>query len=60
MAEFGRIDLLVYNAGMGPRERVDMLQVGEASYDEVMTTNLKGQYLVMRRWRLPWCRLDGR
>ncbi len=37
---YGRIDLLVNNAGIGPRERVDMLRVGEASYDEVMTVNL--------------------
>jgi 3-oxoacyl-[acyl-carrier protein] reductase len=39
---FGRIDLLVNNAGMGPRQRTDMLEMTEASYDEVMTTNLKG------------------
>ena len=47
--EFGRIDLLVNNAGMGPRQRVDMLQVGEASYDEVMTTNLKGPFFLTQR-----------
>lgn len=43
---FGRIDLLVNNAGMGPRQRVDMLQVSEASYDEVMATNLKGPFFL--------------
>ncbi len=47
--EFGRIDLLVNNAGMGPRQRVDMLEVGEASYDEVMTTNLKGPFFLTQR-----------
>ena len=47
--EFGRIDLLVNNAGMGPRLRVDMLQVGETSYDEVMTTNLKGPFFLTQR-----------
>lgn len=46
---FGRIDLLVNNAGMGPRQRVDMLQVGEKSYDEVMTTNLKGPFFLTQR-----------
>jgi len=46
---FGRIDLLVNNAGMGPRQRVDMLQVGEASYDEVMATNLKGPFFLTQR-----------
>jgi NAD(P)-dependent dehydrogenase (short-subunit alcohol dehydrogenase family) len=47
--EFGRIDLLVNNAGMGPRQRVDMLEVGEGSYDEVMTTNLKGPFFLTQR-----------
>ena len=47
--EFGCIDLLVNNAGMGPRQRVDMLQVGEMSYDEVMTTNLKGPFFLTQR-----------
>ena len=47
--EFGRIDLLVNNAGMGPRQRMDMLQVGETSYDEVMTTNLKGPFFLTQR-----------
>ena len=47
--EFGRIDLLVNNAGMGPRQRVDMLEVSEASYDEVMTTNLKGPFFLTQR-----------
>ena len=46
---FGRIDLLVNNAGIAPRERVDMLQVGEASYDEVMNTNLKGPFFLTQR-----------
>lgn len=45
----GRIDLLVNNAGIGPRQRVDMLQVGEASYDEVMAVNLKGPFFLTQR-----------
>lgn len=49
LAEFGRIDLLVNNAGVGPRQRVDMLQVGEESYDEVMTINLKGPFFLTQR-----------
>jgi len=46
LARYERIDLLVNNAGMGPRQRVDMLEVGEKSYDEVMTTNLKGPFFL--------------
>lgn len=50
---FARIDLLVNNAGMAPRRRLDLLETTEASYDEVMATNLKGPFfltqLVARR-----------
>ncbi len=38
---FGRLDLLVNNAGIAPRERVDLLQTTEESFDEVLATNLK-------------------
>ena len=38
----GSLDLLVNNAGMAPRQRVDLLEMGEASYDEIMDVNLKG------------------
>lgn len=43
---WGRIDLLVNNAGMAPRQRVDLLQTSEASYDEVMGVNLKGPFFL--------------
>ncbi|MBI5301341.1 MAG: 3-ketoacyl-ACP reductase [Chloroflexi bacterium] len=46
LEHFGHVDLLVNNAGMAPRVRTDMLQVGEASYDEVMATNLKGPFFL--------------
>ncbi|MEM7028475.1 MAG: 3-ketoacyl-ACP reductase [Chloroflexota bacterium] len=44
--KFGRVDLLVNNAGMGPRVRKDILEVGEESYDEVMGVNLKGPFFL--------------
>lgn len=50
---FGRLDLLVNNAGMAPRERRDILEATEASYDEVMAVNLKGPYFLTQqaaRW----------
>jgi NAD(P)-dependent dehydrogenase (short-subunit alcohol dehydrogenase family) len=43
---FERLDLLINNAGMAPRQRIDMLQVGEGSYDEVMNVNLKGPFFL--------------
>ena len=44
--QFGRIDLLVNNAGMGPRTRMDILETTEESYDEVMNVNLKGPFFL--------------
>lgn len=44
--KFGRLDLLVNNAGMAPRERSDLLEASEESFDEVLTTNLKGPYFL--------------
>jgi 3-oxoacyl-[acyl-carrier protein] reductase len=49
LERFGRINLLVNNAGMGPRQRVDMLSASEDSYDEVMATNLKGPFFLTQR-----------
>ena len=57
LEKFGRIDLLVNNAGMGPRRRVDLLEVGEASYDEVMQTNLKGPFFLTQAVALEMIRL---
>ncbi len=49
LEEYGGIDLLVNNAGMAPRQRTDLLEVGEPSYDEVMATNLKGPFFLTQR-----------
>jgi NAD(P)-dependent dehydrogenase (short-subunit alcohol dehydrogenase family) len=46
LAAFGRLDLLVNNAGRGLRQRVDLLETSEASYDEVMAVNLKGPFFL--------------
>jgi NAD(P)-dependent dehydrogenase (short-subunit alcohol dehydrogenase family) len=46
LARFGQIDLLVNNAGMAPRQRADLLEMSEASYDEVMAANLKGPFFL--------------
>lgn len=49
LAEFGRLDLLVNNAGMAPRRRMDLLETTEASYDEVMAVNLKGPFFLTQQ-----------
>jgi NAD(P)-dependent dehydrogenase (short-subunit alcohol dehydrogenase family) len=53
-SEFGSLDALVNNAGMGPRVRADILDAGEASFEEVLKTNLQGPYFltqaIARRW----------
>jgi len=53
--KFGRIDLLVNNAGMAPRQRSDILDTTEASFDELIAINLKGPYFLTQiaaRWML--------
>jgi NAD(P)-dependent dehydrogenase (short-subunit alcohol dehydrogenase family) len=46
LATFGRLDLLVNNAGIAPRQRVDILETDEASYDDVLAVNLKGPFFL--------------
>jgi NAD(P)-dependent dehydrogenase (short-subunit alcohol dehydrogenase family) len=48
-AHYGTLHVLVNNAGMAPRERRDILEATEESYDEVMTTNLKGCYFLTQQ-----------
>jgi NAD(P)-dependent dehydrogenase (short-subunit alcohol dehydrogenase family) len=49
LKEFGRIDLLINNAGMAPRERRDILEATEESFDELISTNLKGPYFLTQQ-----------
>jgi 3-oxoacyl-[acyl-carrier protein] reductase len=44
--EFSRLDLLVNNAGVAPRQRLDLLEATEESYDRVMNINLKAPYFL--------------
>ena len=44
--KFKRLDLLVNNAGVAPKERLDILEATEESYDWVMDVNLKGPYFL--------------
>ena len=42
LARFGRIDVLINNAGVAPRVRSDLLDMTEDSWDEVLGINTKG------------------
>ena len=43
---FGRLDLLVNNAGMAPRQRLDILEATAESFDELIDVNLKGPFFL--------------
>ncbi|MGH9674654.1 MAG: 3-ketoacyl-ACP reductase, partial [Bryobacteraceae bacterium] len=49
MDRFGRVDLLVNNAGMAPRVRNDVLEATEDSFDELIATNLRGPHFLTQR-----------
>jgi len=44
--KFGRLDLLVNNAGVAPNVRADILEAGEESFDRLININLKGPYFL--------------
>ena len=46
---YGRIDLLVNNAGMAPKVRADLLEMSEASMREVLEVNLMGPFFLTQR-----------
>lgn len=50
---FGRLDLLVNNAGVAPKQRLDILEATEESFEWVLRVNLQGPYFLTQgvaRW----------
>lgn len=53
--KFGRLDLLVNNAGVAPEVRADILEAGEESFDRLIAINVKGPYFLTQlvaRWMI--------
>jgi 3-oxoacyl-[acyl-carrier protein] reductase len=48
-SRYGGVDLLVNNAGMAPRQRLDILEAEESSFDELIATNLKGPHFLTQQ-----------
>lgn len=46
LAHFGKLDALINNAGVAPKERKDLLDMSEESFDRVLGINLKGSFFL--------------
>lgn len=52
-ARFGKLNLLVNNAGVAPKQRLEMLDATEESFEWVLNVNLQGPYFLTQavaRW----------
>ena len=58
---FGRLDLLVNNAGVAPKVRTDILEATEESFEWIMKINLQGPYFLTQacaNWMIEQKRAD--
>lgn len=59
--KFGRLNVLVNNAGVAPKERKDILEATEESFDYVLKTNLNSVYFLSQtaaNWMIAQKKLD--
>jgi len=58
---FGRLHVLVNNAGVAPKERRDILEATEESFEHVIRTNLQGPYFLTQevaKWMIEQRKAD--
>jgi 3-oxoacyl-[acyl-carrier protein] reductase len=61
-AAFGRLDALVNNAGVAPEVRADILDASPASFDRLISINLRGPYFLTQqaaRWMVEQKKADA-
>ncbi len=59
---FNRLDILINNAGIAPKERKDILEASEESFEYVLKTNLQGPYFLSQtvaNWMIDQKRQNG-
>ena len=59
---FGRLDLLVNNAGVAPEVRADILEANEESFDRLMRINVKAPYFLTQlaaKWMIEQAQHDN-
>lgn len=61
-AHYGRLNVLVNNAGIAPKERRDILEASEESFVHLLSTNLQGPYFLTQavaNWMIRQQQSDG-